>query len=146
MRLLKYELMMVALTVFAATILIADTYEISWHTIDGGGASEPGASLGGVYALAGAIGQPDAGPSSGSMTGGSFEVVGGFWHASVLGCSCLGDMNADGGRNGDDIQAFVNCVLADGACACADLDGLNGVSLDDVPLFVSDLLSGDPCP
>jgi len=29
---------------------------------------------------------------------------------------------------------------------CADIDGMNGVSIDDVPAFVSDLLAGAGCP
>jgi hypothetical protein len=44
---------------------------MDWHTLDDGG----GASTGGVYAVAGTIGQPDAGV----MTGGQFTVQGGFW-------------------------------------------------------------------
>jgi len=48
-----------------------DTYDLSWHTIDGGG----GTSTGGNFSLSGTIGQPDAGV----MTGGAFELRGGFW-------------------------------------------------------------------
>jgi hypothetical protein len=47
-------------------------YSIDWFTIDGGG----GTSTGGVYSVSGTIGQPDA---SGTMTGGNYCVVGGFW-------------------------------------------------------------------
>jgi hypothetical protein len=46
-------------------------YSIGWWTIDGGG----GISTGGVYAVTGTIGQPDAGV----MGGGSFALEGGFW-------------------------------------------------------------------
>lgn len=49
----------------------AQNYSIDWHTIDGGG----GVSTGSVYSVSGNIGQPDAG----SMSGGSFSLVGGFW-------------------------------------------------------------------
>lgn len=49
----------------------AQNYSIDWHTIDGGG----GTSTGGVYAVTGTIGQPDAG----RMTGGNFTIEGGFW-------------------------------------------------------------------
>ena len=37
-------------------------YDLSWHTIDGGG----GTSTGGVYSVSGTIGQPDAGAMSGA--------------------------------------------------------------------------------
>jgi len=47
-------------------------YSIDWHTIDGGG----GTSTGGVFAVSGTIGQPDAGPT---MTNGQYAVTGGFW-------------------------------------------------------------------
>ena len=47
-------------------------YTIDWHTIDGGG----GTSTGGVYAVSGTIGQPDAG---GPMTNGTYSLTGGFW-------------------------------------------------------------------
>ncbi len=50
---------------------LAQNYSIDWSTIDGGG----GTSTGGVYAVTGTIGQPDAG----TMTGGSFSLTGGFW-------------------------------------------------------------------
>ena len=50
----------------------AQTFSIDWHTIDGGG----GTSTGGVYAVSGTIGQPDAG---GPMTNGQYSVTGGFW-------------------------------------------------------------------
>jgi hypothetical protein len=49
----------------------AQTYNIDWYTIGGGG----GTSTGGVYSVSGTIGQPDAG----TMSGGNYSLVGGFW-------------------------------------------------------------------
>jgi hypothetical protein len=49
----------------------AQNYSIDWFTVDGGG----GTSAGGIYALSGTAGQPDAGHSS----SGSFILDGGFW-------------------------------------------------------------------
>lgn len=57
--------------------LRAQSYAINWHTIDGGG----GTSTGGVYAVSGTIGQPDAG---GPMTGGSYSLSGGFWMLAAV--------------------------------------------------------------
>lgn len=54
-----------ALNVFAE-------YAIDWSTADGGG----GTSTGGVYAISGTAGQPDAG---GALTGGVYSLIGGFW-------------------------------------------------------------------
>ncbi len=50
----------------------SQSYSIDWFTIDGGG----GTSTGGVYAVSGTIGQPDAG---GPMTNGQYSLLGGFW-------------------------------------------------------------------
>jgi hypothetical protein len=61
-------------------------------------------------------------------------------------CLCPGDMNADGLKNGRDIQQFVNCFLVPGACACANVDGAGGIDLNDVDMFVSNLLNGVACP
>lgn len=55
---------------------VAQGFDISWYTIDGGGST---LCTGGAFQLAGTIGQPDA--SAASMTGGSFSLTGGFWPA-----------------------------------------------------------------
>ena len=47
-------------------------YEISWYTIDGGGAQD---LVGEPYTLSGTIGQFDAGTQS----GGTYNLNGGFW-------------------------------------------------------------------
>ncbi len=47
-------------------------YDLTWNTIDGGGAMF---STGGAYSLAGTIGQYD----TGTMSGGSYALNGGFW-------------------------------------------------------------------
>ena len=67
----KIVLMTLALTAIVSRAQ-AQTYSIDWYTIDGGG----GTSTGGVYAVSGTIGQPDAG---GPMTGGNYSLTGGFW-------------------------------------------------------------------
>jgi hypothetical protein len=48
------------------------TYDLNWHTVDGGGYTW---SSGGIYTLGGTVGQPDAG----NLAGGSYVLVGGFW-------------------------------------------------------------------
>jgi hypothetical protein len=59
------------LTCALGVAAVAQQYSIDWSTIDGGG----GTSTGGVYAVTGTIGQPDAG----AMSGGNFTLQGGFW-------------------------------------------------------------------
>lgn len=51
---------------------LGQSYAIDWYKIAGGG----GASTGGVYAVTGTIGQPDA---CATLTGGSYSLVGGYW-------------------------------------------------------------------
>ena len=54
-----------------STRVLAQQYSIDWYTIDGGG----GTSTNGQFAIAGTIGQPDAG----QLTGGNYTIEGGFW-------------------------------------------------------------------
>ncbi len=91
----------VALVGTAALAYIGGEFDLSWYTIDGGGGAE---STGGDFALAGTIGQPDAG----AMTGGDFELAGGFWAAPAAGAGgcirdpewiCDGDVDGDGQVN-----------------------------------------------
>ena len=128
----------------AATVVLAQSgggYDLTWSTIDGGGVMN---STGGTFTLAGTIGQPDA-ASNPTLTGGAFELTGGFWPVTNV-CYCLADMNGDGKKNGVDIQQFVACLIGGANCSCADADKANGVTLADVPVFVSDLLVGSACP
>jgi len=50
----------------------AQSYSIDWYKVAGGG----GTSTGGVYAVSGTLGQPDA---SAPLSGGNYSVTGGFW-------------------------------------------------------------------
>jgi hypothetical protein len=51
-------------------------YDLTWSTVDGGGATF---STGGGYTLGGTIGQPDAG----AMADGDYALSGGFWGSVV---------------------------------------------------------------
>lgn len=52
----------------------ANDFALNWWTIDGGGEMW---TAGGEFELSGTIGQPDANVTV--MTGGDFELAGGFW-------------------------------------------------------------------
>ncbi|HWL95106.1 MAG TPA: hypothetical protein VNT79_16420 [Phycisphaerae bacterium] len=119
---------------------LANDFDLSWFTIDGGG----GYSAGGSFKLEGTIGQPDAGPSAGAMIGGTFELVGGLWPLTTV-CNCPGDTNGDGVRDGLDIQTFVHCAITGFDCDCANVDGTPGVNENDVAVFVNALLIGNGC-
>jgi len=59
----------------------AQTYDLSWWTVDGGGGRS---SAAGSYTLDGTAGQPDPGPALG---GGDYTVEGGFWGGRLSGVS-----------------------------------------------------------
>jgi hypothetical protein len=65
------NLILSAVALVSLTLSLQAQYSINWYKVAGGG----GTSTGGPYSLSGTIGQPDAG----SMTGGSYGIVGGFW-------------------------------------------------------------------
>ena len=62
-------LLLVASSSFAQT---GGSYDLTWSTIDGGGATF---STGGSYRVGGTVGQPDAG----RLSAGTFALNGGFW-------------------------------------------------------------------
>ena len=131
---------LMAAIILGVTAVAMAQYEITWSTIDGGGAT----STGGSYLLSGSIGQADA-QSPPVMSGGSYELTGGFWPVTQV-CYCPGDLTGDGKKDGLDVQLFVGCVMSGGNCSCADVDVANGVNLADVPVFVNNLLTGSACP
>ena len=109
----------VVLTALFASTQASGDYEISWHTIDGGG----GRSSGGQYVLTGTIGQPDADWSK----AGDYEVLGGFWPGGPL-CfvdfadfarfadywlvgDLTGDLNNDADIDFGDVQWFADFWL-----------------------------------
>src|SRR5262245_33689960 len=112
-----------------SAIARGQNYAIDGHTIDGGGQTF---STGGTFSHGGTIGQPDAGPAP-PMTGGAFELTGGFWPGASSACTCPGDMDGDSQKDGLDIQQFVACVISGGtACSCADVNGNNMLDPGDV--------------
>ena len=147
MQRLKIRLMLTMVLVGGLVLPAAGQFEIPWHTVDGGGEQ---VSTGGGFELAGTIGQPDASSFDMPMTGGGFELVGGFWgvaSSSTPVCACPGDVMPNNLINGDDIQSFVNCFIGTGSnCVCADVDGVPGLDLGDVDVFVQELLAATPCP
>jgi hypothetical protein len=68
---MKKLFLLLALVVGTTIPSQAQSFNIDWFTIDGGG----GTSTGGVYSVSGTIGQPDAG----RMTNGQYSLLGGFW-------------------------------------------------------------------
>ena len=110
-----------------APLVFAQVFEISRSTIDGGGVMRS-ADLGGSgFELSGTIGPPDAG----TMSGGSFQLTGGFWFEIPP-----TDCNEDGAVTLLDSGSLVLCLNGpDGGaqpdCACFDVDNTGAVDLRD---------------
>lgn len=117
----------------------ADLYELGWHTIDSGG----GTSSGGSFALAGSIGQPDA--STVALSGGGFELSGGFWPGALPAPpACPADVapqpNGDGIVNVNDLLAVINawgpCPSPPAQCP-ADVTNDNLVNVNDLLVVIN---------
>jgi len=139
---------LIAFTALATASLTAtagaQTFDLSWYTIDGGGDLW---TSGGDFELSGTIGQPDAGPV---LTGGGFALTGGFWAAPPAPPVVPGDVNCDGAIDFNDINPFVLALSDPGAYQAAypdcdilsaDCNGDGVVDFNDINAFVA-LLSG----
>lgn len=113
---------------------LADDFDLSWYTFDGGG----GFSAGGDFELEGAVGQPDAGTV---MTGGDFTLRGGFWPGGGAGAEpCVGDLDGNGQTDLEDYTIFAGCMEGTRqplmlGCEAADIDTDGDVDLGDFALF-----------
>jgi hypothetical protein len=123
------------MTLAVASSTSAQNFDLSWFTIDGGGDMF---STGGDFELSGTIGQPDAGVV---LSGGSFELVGGFWAITSGGAppGCAGDLDGDG----DTDLADLGILLADFGCLpppnCpGDLDNDGDTDLADLGILLAD--------
>jgi hypothetical protein len=89
-------------------------FDLSWYTIDGGGAMW---TTDRYFELSGTIGQPDAGAI---MAGGAFELTGGFWVAAgPADESCPADFDEDGDVDTTDLLHLLGCW----GTGCGDVDG-----------------------
>lgn len=99
------------LTSAIAQDLTQGTLDLNWHTIDGGG----GTSTAGALQLAGTIGQPDA--TTTVLTGGDFELRGGFWAGGGEPIQiCPPDLAPPGGDGLVNVQDMLAVINAWGAC------------------------------
>ncbi len=137
-RITAYVLAIAFMAGTAALAPSGPSFDLSWHTVDGGGST----STGGGFELTGTVGQPDAGVV---MTGGSFELIGGFW-AGPAPIPCPADANGDGFVNVLDLIDLLLCFGQPAIPGCVgediNLDGTVNV-LDLIDLL---LAFGQACP
>ena len=109
----------------------AQSFEIDWFTIDGGGSMSNEAR---GLEVSGTIGQPDAGV----MTGGGLTLTGGFWFEIPL-----GDCEEDGDVDLIDTYWFTRCLRGpdvgppDPECLCFDVDRSRTIDLADLSIIQS---------
>ncbi len=99
-------------------------FDLTWNTIDGGGAT----STGGGFELSGTIGQADATAGS-ALTGGDYALTGGFWYAVGPLCTSFvaPDFDVDCDVDQADYDEFESCASGsaipyDAGCGGKDLD------------------------
>jgi hypothetical protein len=113
-----------------------DDFSLDWYTIDGGGEMW---STGGNYELSATIGQPDAGPV---MTGGGFELTGGFWPGAVPAePTCPGDLDGDGDTDHSDLGILLadwGCIGSEPEDCPGDLDGDFDTDHSDLGILLAD--------
>jgi hypothetical protein len=123
------------LTLVPAGLTVAEDYDLDWWTIDGGGDMF---ATGGAFELSGTIGQPDA--NAVVMTGGNFELLGGFWAVTaVTPPGCPGDLNGDGRTDLADLGILLGdfgCVPP-GPCV-GDLNNDGRTDLADLGILLAD--------
>jgi hypothetical protein len=134
---MKTTLLAAVGTYALASFALAQPFEIRWSTIDGGG----GTSTGGIYSVSGTIGQADAG----TLSGGVFEVRGGYWTGFSGGQpSCPADFNDDGFVDFFDYVDYVTC-FEDSVCPpgkSADFNADQFVDFFDYADFVAAFEAG----
>jgi len=135
-----------ALAILAAACLGSTAFnasaqpdDISWKTIANGGGTLTDQPSGG-FRLTGTIGQH----TLGVMTGGSFEMVGGFW-AEDASAFCLADFNQDLEVNPDDLADFIGCYFALPACDRADYNEDGTINPDDLADYIGDYFTLPDC-
>ena len=131
-----------AFVIFSAGAVALGDHDIDWWTIDGGGEMF---TTGGDYELSGTIGQPDANGTA--MTGGNFELTGGFWVIASVGPEPIpGDIDGDGDVDLGDLAAL---LASYGACEgdpdydpAADIDDSGCVDLSDLAALLANYGTG----
>ena len=114
-------------------------FDLSWSTIDGGG----GVSMGANLVCAGTVGQTH----TARLTGGPYQLSGGFWSGVSLGGVCVGDCNDDGQVTVDDLLIMVNIALGlapFAECPAGDSSGDDMITIEDILIAVSNALNGCP--
>jgi hypothetical protein len=102
----------------------AGTFEIPWHTVDGGGGSSTSAD--GRFRISGTAGQPDAA----LLDGAEFDLFGGFWYPQIA-CDCYLTIE----RMGENV--IVNWPIAFSGCTLETTSALGSTVWTPVATSIS---------
>jgi hypothetical protein len=139
MKNLMFPIVTVLLLAVPALSQVGGGYDLTWNTFDGGGYMW---STGGGYSVGGTIGQPEG--SVVALTGGGFELIGGFWAGVGPACTSFvrPDFDQDCDVDAGDLQLFETCASGPGIpqngspiCLVADLDRDGDVDQSDFAVF-----------
>ena len=110
----------------------AQPFDLNWYTLDGGGEL---VGVGGPFELSGTIAQYDA---SAPMSGGTFEIIGGFW-AGIDPVPCPPDLNGDDTVDLADLTQLLSNfgTLVGASHSDGDSDGDADVDLADLTFLLS---------
>ncbi len=122
----------------AASAQTGGPFDLSWHTIDGGGIM---VATGGPFTLAGTLGQADA---SEPLVGGAFSLSGGFWPGAtgVGPCSGADFVEPFGTLDFFDVLAFLNAFTA--MQPAADMNNDTVYDFFDVQIYLGLFAAGCP--
>ena len=143
---------MMTAAAFAARIGDPLDYDLTWHTIDGGGGTSTGGDPGSEYTLTGTIGQPDAGLMTGGDPGDQLEITGGFWAGAgrIPAPLCPPDIAPSGGDGNVDVHDLLAVISDWGICTApcppscdADINGDCTVDVNDLLAVIN---GWGPCP
>lgn len=129
----------VMLTPVVAQELNNGDFDLSWHTIDGGG----GTSTGGDFEVSGTIGQPDAGAMTGGDPGREFTLAGGFWAGAgpTPIPTCTPDIAPPGGDGLVNVSDLLAVINGWGPCGAPCPPSCSADTNDDCNVDVTDLLA-----
>jgi len=109
--------------------------DISWNTIDGGGAVSTAETVNGTFEFTGTIGQPDA-HVGGPLTSGAISFTPAFWNDHAIGATpCQGDLTGDGVVDVNDLLQVITAWDGPGPGGDANHDGV--VDVNDMLLVIS---------
>ncbi|MCS7190475.1 MAG: hypothetical protein NZ843_02595 [Fimbriimonadales bacterium] len=114
------------LSMLCARAQSGGNFDLSWWTIDSGGVTF---AAGGGFNLGGTVGQPDA---SNALTGGSFNLTGGFWFAPA----CIATNGDVDGNNCVDDADLLGVLFNFGATGANLADVNCDAAVDDADLLI----------